>query len=252
MGTSQSSPGPGGGTPLVPPWADDEPEKPLLVPLPSRFRSFRRSIGSFVRTGDHNELESALGHYARRGSGGGTTASRRMGSVSNAGANLYSLLIGESLPSGSGAETFSLNDLAGEPCEHAIAALVQALTPEGGDADKIRVAMNHALVEALDGIEVFDPSSITDEVLVDIMISYLAESVFLTVVMDGGDAWKKADAPINESSALEDLWELIKVVVDKHMAPQFLGRARSFTRQAIIELERRVVADVWAEWESYK
>lgn len=29
MGTSQSSKGPGGGSPLVPPWADDQPQQPL-------------------------------------------------------------------------------------------------------------------------------------------------------------------------------------------------------------------------------
>ncbi len=37
MGTSQSSKGPGGGSPLVPPWADDQPQQPLPSPQERRF-----------------------------------------------------------------------------------------------------------------------------------------------------------------------------------------------------------------------
>ena len=45
MGTSQSSKGPGGGSPLVPPWADDQPQQPLPSPQERRFAPFRESLG---------------------------------------------------------------------------------------------------------------------------------------------------------------------------------------------------------------
>ena len=60
MGTSQSSPGAGGKSPLVPPWADDRPEQPLPNSPPQRFTKFRRDFGNFVETGNRSLLKSAL------------------------------------------------------------------------------------------------------------------------------------------------------------------------------------------------
>jgi len=252
MGTSQSSPGPGGRSPLVPPWADDQPQQPVPASQPARFKPFRQSLGEFVKSGDRKELKSSLGYYARKATGGGGTASRRMGAVNKAGASLYGALTGGGSFGVPGEEVVSLSDLSGQPCEVAIAAITRALTPDGGDADKIRAAMNHALVEALDGVETFDPSCITDDVIVDTMIGYLAESIFLQIVMDGGRAWNKAETAHQELAAEEDLRELVRVVVDKHMSPRLAGKARAFTRQEMVELERQVIMDVWKEWEGYQ
>jgi hypothetical protein len=252
MGTSQSNPGPKGESPLIPPWADDQPGQPQPEPDPNRFRAFRLSLGNFVKNGNRKDLESALGAYARKSSGGGSVASRRMGPVNQAGAGLFMALAGTGTAGQPGERPINLADLAGQPCEVAIAAIVNALTPENGDADKIRTAMNHALVEALDGIETFDMDSITDEVIVNIIIGYLAECIFLQIVMDGGDAWKRADTPAREGAASEDLWELIKVVVDKNMAPKFSGGARTFTRKEILQIERQLIQDVWNEWKDYE
>lgn len=252
MGTSQSSPGPGGDSPLVPPWADDQPQQPLPTPEPARFKPFRQSLGSFVSSGDHSKLKSALGHYARKGTGGGGSASRRMGSVTRAGGSLYGALTGDGTFGVSGEQAISLNDLAGQPCDIAVAAITRALARDDGDADKIRAAMNHALVEALDGIDIFDPSCITDDVIVDTMICYLAESIFLQIVMDSGKAWNKAETAAQALMAETELRELVKVVVDNHMAPKFAGKARSFSRNEIIQMEKQVVSEVWREWEGYQ
>jgi hypothetical protein len=252
MGTSQSNPGPGGGTPLVPPWADDQPEKPIPEPLPGRFRSFRQSLGSFIKTGNKDELHSALNTYSRKSSGGAAIATRRLGAVTQTGANLYSALAGNAnLLTPDFIKLIDMGSLTGQPCDLAIAALVDALTPENGDTDKIRTAMNHALVEALDGVEIFDPNAITDEIIVNTMIGFLAECVFLQIVNDAGDAWKKAETPERESAASDDLWELIKVVVDKYMAPKFSTNVRTLTREEYVALERSVIEAVWKEWSEY-
>ncbi|CAK8725215.1 Phycobilisome protein [Candidatus Electrothrix laxa] len=217
MGTSQSNPGPGGESPLVPPWADDQPQESLPTPEPKRFKGFRQSLGSFVSSGDRNDLQRAIGHYARKATGGSGGAARRMGSVSKAGGSLFGTLNG--IPAEPGEVRVNLDSLSGLPCELAISAITNALTPENGDSDKIRIAMNHALAEALDGVEIFDSQSITDDVIIDTMISYLSESVFLQIVSDAGKAWNKAETPIQAMRAETELQELIKVVVDKHMAP---------------------------------
>jgi hypothetical protein len=249
MGTSQSSTGPGSGSPLVPPWADDQPQTPLPPSEPARFKGFRQSLGRFISNGDQNDLQRAIGHYARKATGGSGVA-RRMGSVSKAGGRLFGTLSG--IPAGPGEKSVNLDSLSGLPCELAISAITNALTSEDGDSDKIRTAMNHALVEALDGIEVFDPKSITDDVIVDTMICYLSESVFLQIVSDGGKAWNKAETPIQTMRAETELQELIKVVVDKKMAPKLTGNIRSFSREQMVQIERQTVIDVWKEWEAYQ
>jgi len=250
MGTSQSSTGPGGSSPLVPPWADDQPEQPQITPEPARFKAFRQSLGRFVSGGDQSDLKSAVGHYARKASGGSNSAARRMGSVTHAGAVLFSALAGTS--AGPGETGFDIGSLAGLPCELAISAITEALSTEDGDSDKIRAAMNFAMVEALDGVEIFDPECITDEVIVDTMIGYLAECIFLQMVMDSDKAWNKADTPAQAMNAETDLRELIKVVVDKHMAPKLAGNVRTFTRQQMAQIERQAIIDAWMEWETYQ
>lgn len=250
MGTSQSSTGPGSGSPLIPPWADDQPQQPLPQPQTSRFAPFRKSLGSAVSSGNRDDFRKAIGHYARKASGGGGSAARRMGSVTQAGAGLFGTLIGAT--AGPGEASVDLGSLAGLPCEQAISAITQALTTDDGDSDKIRAAMNHALVEALDGVETFDPQCITDDVIVDTMIGYLSESIFLQMIMDSGKAWNKADTPGQAMRAETELRELVKVVVDKFMAPKLSGNVRAVNRQQMAQIERQSIIDAWKEWEAYQ
>ncbi|MCP5127482.1 MAG: hypothetical protein H6973_18165 [Gammaproteobacteria bacterium] len=249
MGTSQSSTGPGGGSPLIPPWADNQPQQPQATPQPARFKSFRQSLGRFVSGGDQSDLKSAVGHYARGASGGSSSAARRMGSVIQAGAGLFGALAGAQ--AGPGRIGVDISSLTGLPCELAISAITQALTTEDGDSEKIRVAMNHALVEALDGVIIFDPECITDDIIINTMIGYLAESIFLQMVLDSNKAWNKADTPVMAIRAETDLRELIKVVVDRHMASKLTSNVRTFTQQQMAQIERQAIIDAWKEWEAY-
>ncbi len=250
MGTSQSSPGPGGSSPLVPPWADDQPQQPLPTPPPSRFKPFRQSLGGFVKSGNRSDLRHAIGHYARKASGGGRSAARRLGSVTQAGGNLFGVLSG--ISAAPGEPSLDLVSLAGLPSETVISAISHALTPEDGDSEKIRSAINQALAEALDGIETFDPDAITDDVIVNTMIVYLAESIFLQIVMDAGKAWNKAETPKQAMQAETELRELIKVVVDKHMGPAISDNVRSINQTEMIRIEREAIGEIWTEWESYQ
>lgn len=251
MGTSQSSPGPGGKSPLVPPWADDQPESLLPAPMHARFKPFRTAMGRFVSEGGAEHLNSSLQHYARKASGGSSNAARRMGAVTKAGGGLFDILTGAGSQA-SVESSFDINSLAGLPRDAAISAISEALSSEHGDADKVRAALNHALVEALDGVETFDPSNITDVVIVDTMIGYLAESIFLQIVMDSKKAWNKATTPVQMLRAENELRELIKVVVDKHMRLKIGSDVKSYTKSEIVQIERSVIVDVWRDWESYK
>ncbi|EFB2879552.1 inorganic phosphate transporter [Escherichia coli] len=223
-----------------------------LLPSPQerRFAPFRESLGNAVSNGNRADFRKAIGHYARKASGGSSNAARRLGSVTQAGAELFGALVG--MPSAPGEPSIDLGSLASLPCEIAISTIAQALTSQDGDSEKICAAMNHALVEALDGVEIFDPQKITDGVIVDTMIGYLAESIFLQMVMDSNRAWNKADTPSKAIHAEIELRELIKVVVDKHMAPKLAGNIRSFTRNQMVKIERQAIIEAWQEWEAYQ
>lgn len=252
MGTSQSSSGPGGSSPLVPPWADDEPQKPLPTPPGARFKPFRQSLGRFLKTNNQSDLRSALGHYASKGTGGGGLASRRLGSVTNAGATLYGMLASLAESKVPPDVSIDLDDLRGQPCDIAIDIITRSLATNDGDTEKIRVAMNHAFVDALDGIAVFDPTNITDDIIITIMINYLSEAVFLQIVMDAGEAWTNAETATQVVTAENTLRELIKVIVDKNMAPRLKKNTRTFTKQEMKTLQREVIKIVWIEWEGYQ
>lgn len=250
MGTSQSSPGPGGKSPLVPPWADDQSQQPSLTnPQPLRFKAFRQAFGEFVCTGNELFLTSALGHYARKGTGGANTAVKRLGNTVKTGAVLYNALTGGAGATGNAA--IDISSLVGIPCDIAINSITQALISPGGDSDKIRSAINCALAEALDGVTTFDLNAITDDVIINTMIAYVSESIFLQIVQDAGQAWIKAETPSQEIATENSLREVIKVEVDIHMAPMFKENVRSLTKDRIVNIQQDVIKAVWLEWEKY-
>jgi hypothetical protein len=250
MGTSQSNPGPGGASPLVPPWADDKPEQPLPPPDPNRFREFRRSLGEFVRSGSRSDLHSALGSYARTATGGSSVATRRMGGATKAGASLYGVL--SSGTAGVSDSAIDLSSLAGLPCDAAIDAITKALSTTDGDSDRIRVAMNHALVEALDGVTIFDPKLINPDIVIETMINYLAEIIFLQVTTDAGSAWSKAETPLHVIEAEHSLRELIEASVDKEMASRISNGERRLTTREMNNIQKEVIQSIWSDWERYR
>lgn len=248
MGTSQSSPGPGGKSPLVPPWADDTPEKALPDAQNRRYASYRQALGRAVSNGSTSDLKKAVGYYAKSSSGGSTAAVRRLGSTTSAGSQLFGLLTNGSV---TGTETINLDSLNGLPAEIAISKIAQSLTTEDGDSEKIKFAMSQALAEALEGMETFDAQSITDEIIVNTMINYLSENILLQMIMDSRYAFNKAEAFTQSVRTENALRELINVVVDKHMANRLSNNIRLITQDQFKEIQRQTIIDVWTEWEDY-
>jgi hypothetical protein len=111
MGTSASAKGPKSSSPLVPPWADADPNAPLPQPEGQRFRGFRTDFGRVAAGVAGASLRSAVGKYAREASGGSSVGPRRFGPAYTAGAGLAGL-IGE-LQSGGTGEASSGVDLWG-------------------------------------------------------------------------------------------------------------------------------------------
>jgi hypothetical protein len=249
MGTSQSANGPSSNVPMVPPWADDQPNQPLPPPLPRRFSDFRRKMGEYVKSGNQDVLKTALGHYARTSTGGANVAARRSGNITKTGGALLNFLATGQAPSN--APGFDFNQIAGKPVEEAISIIANNLIAINGDSDRIRTAMNNALTEALEGLDTFEPSNITDDMIADIMINYLTESIFVDVQQNSGESFNHSDNPVELVSRLNDLHELIRVIVDKNLSDKMQNGIRALNATQITDLQRQTIIEVWQEWEKY-
>ncbi|MDH2327249.1 hypothetical protein QCN27_10250 [Cereibacter sp. SYSU M97828] len=249
MGTSASSKGSGPDQSLVPPWADDSSGEPLPELEPKRFRAFRRSFGVYLKSGKKADLDKALGHYARSATGGRGVGPRRFGAVYTSGSDLYSVL---SSLGGDGelaeARGIERDQLAGQAIDVVCQRLADALAPQNGDADKIREAMNEAMIEVL-GTADFDPHRLDEEAVQRILGEYLSQAVFQEIVEEVGGTWSQAAA--NATPEAESrLLETIRAVIEVTLGPQLDGRA-NVPRAEIHRFMRKTLDDVWAIWEAH-
>jgi hypothetical protein len=249
MGTSQSSKGPSSDVSLVPPWADDEPHKPLPAPIPGRFRQFRHSMTRYAKTGDKEQLKSALGHYARTSTGGASVAVRRFGNVIKAGSSLLGLLsTGQTQPN---EPIINLEQLSGKTIEEAISIIANTLTPLNGDGERIRTSINNALIAALDGITDINLSIMTNDILSSVIINYITENIFLDILLNSGNSFNNTRTLSEEIKMENTLHELIKVITDTKFAKKINGDIRSLSLSQITKLQRQVIIEVWQEWENF-
>lgn len=250
MGTSTSSRGPGSASPLVPPWADKDGQGPGPAPAPQRFRGFRTSLGKFVSGGNAADLRSALGSYARTATGGRAVGPRRFGSMASSGGALFDVM--SAFRDGQDAAGLVLASLTGQDTDLVIEAIVRALVPADGDADRVRVAMNEALSECLKGLDEFDFAHITDDMIVDMMLTYVGHCVFEQIILDSRDAFAKAAASGRVEQAEKDLRALVRAATDKHMVPLLSGNMRTLNGRDIEGVQLRAIREVWSEWEAYE
>ncbi|HFC8547879.1 TPA: hypothetical protein ACFRG8_002038 [Neisseria lactamica] len=246
MGTSQSSVGPNGRSPLLPAWVDGS-QATTQTPDPQRLKGLRQAIGRAVRGGGSDDVRKALGHYARKASGGKHIAVQKLGKITQAGSDLFGIF------SSSQQQQYSVNlhSLNGQHCDQVINQITELLAGHHGDSDKIRSAMNIALSEALEGMTTFDENSITTEVIGGMMVCYLTESIFLQIAHDAGKAWKKGDDPVQIARAENDLRQLIREVVDIKLAPKFTDDVCQLTIKQMQEIQNQAILEIWEEWEEY-
>ena len=288
MGTSSSNKGPRPGSPLVPPWADppsdeDEPSDPLddegdgneeaqdpprddeapndspsgdqpaeepleaQRPLTLNLTGFRRTLGNAVSGGSGGGLRKALRTYAKA-TGGGGVAARRLGSPLKTGGRVHSLF-GTGTATGPNGQTLTLASLDGLSVRVALDRIVSALVPMDGERDKVAAALQHALSTALGGAETFDQSAITPDVVTDVMVVYLRDVIFQTVISDSGRAFQRSEDLGQIADMERGLLALVdQVVNDQGRAP--LAEAGGLDEARIVALEARIVAEVWDVWES--
>lgn len=252
MGTSSSSRGPSGQSPLVPSWADADPGAPLPEPEGQRFRTFRTEFGRYASGEGSGSLRTALGHYARTATGGQGVGPRRFGSAYQAGGGLFGAL--SDLAAGGNAAAFAgidLAGLAGRTLSFAVQEIARALAPENGDADRIQVAIQEAVAEVLPDVAIFDPAILTADNIIAIMVEFLTRILFQQVVEDAGSAWNKAPSNARTKDAEDELFDLIRIAIDRHLGPRLAATGSQLPRAEVERLQRSAMDDVWRDWENF-
>ena len=253
MGTSSSSAGRKGSSPLVPAWADATPGVPLPAPQPVPFRTFRTEFGRWAAGGGEGTLRSALGHYARTSTSGAAVGPRRFGPAYATGGDQFGLL-GEMQAGGSGAHTAGVDfsGLVGQPIDVATQEIARSLAPGNADADRIASAMQEAVAEALPDVSIFDPVAMSADQIIAVLVQFMSLILFHQVVEDAASAWNKAPDADRTVEAEGELLELIKAAVDKHLSPKLADGVGRLAKADVQRLQREAMEEVWREWEAYQ
>lgn len=283
MGTSASNTGPNNKSPLLPPWAEqgesvevessegqegDEgqqvPDKDEVdngkvqeqipgpvpnIPAPNRLTGARRSFGDYAKSGGaSSSLGSSLKKYSRS-SGGGSGISRRLASGITAGSGLLGIMQGDSVRVND--KTLSLSDLNGLSTDQVIDRIAVHLTPENGDADSVRLALDFALAEVLQEEEAFDASMFTDDVIQEAISCYLADLIFQDIVNGMGKAWFYVEHPSTHHKIEEEIRDLVKVITESKLEKLMRENTGKISQENITKIQVDVISQTVDEWENF-
>ena len=186
---------------------------PLPQPAsPGRFKTSRSNFNSFAASGDATALRNSLSSYVRKGTGGGRTATRRMGSsipsVGRAIGFVQSVArdgIDKALAS------LGLGNLVGQPAEQALAVLTDVFCPAGGPIDQAiaREAWDEAVLE-LTELEIGDVKDVTPEQWEALVIDFISRTIESKVINDVGNKGISLPQDVRAINELQsDLHQLI-------------------------------------------
>ncbi len=288
MGTSASSKGPGGGVPLVPPWvpplpgppaapaggpapqtgtpipgqvAPTAPANPAAAPVPAtplaparRFGAARTSLGSYGRSGNHNDLKAGLGHYVRSGYGGSAQAARRMGGTARTAGALYGVF--SALRSGQAptdAPGINPATLVGRPAREVMDAIADAIRPIDGtqDAEASRQAMDGAVADLLGRFPDADLTTL-DQSQIEMMLErYAARDLCHRIELDVGKSiTSKAPDPATAVRRLEDMRQYIAAEIAAQFAQHRQG-GQQLTGSNVAALVASVLQATLSVFEDY-
>lgn len=278
MGTSASSTGPNNKSPLLPPWAEQSasvevgsdngadvsappqevdngkvqeqiPGSVPNIPSPNRLTGARRAFGDYAKSGsDSSNLRGSLKKYSRS-SGGGSGVSRRLASGITAGSGLLGMMQGDSVKYND--RTLSLSELNGLTTDQAIDRISAHLTPDNGDAESVRLAIDFALAEVLPDEEKFDESMFTDDVVTEAISCYLTDLIFQDVVDGMGKAWFHAEHASKHHKMEEELRDLIKVITQSKVEKITSDNGGHLSQANITKIQIDAISQTVDEWESF-
>ena len=244
MGTSSSSSGSPSGTPMVPPWVPDPvppsgdgpsddgaaspdggdapdqtapaPAQPAPIAPPARFGGARTRLGSFARTGSADDMRKGVGHYARKGLGGGGTAVRRFAGTARTAGTLFGALSAAAGQASGPGNKLDPGVLAGRSAAEVMSAVVEAVRPVDGtqDGEASRAAIGKALSELLTQYPDADLLNLSEEQRILAVERFIAWDVFNRFYLDlGKTIQEKAPSATSALSRLKEVRDFITQTV---------------------------------------
>jgi len=231
MGTSASHKGPKSSISLDPPWLDDidtpdetgDPSEqdvsteehtsdiPLLAP-PARFKTARRYMGDYLRSGNHESLVKSLGHYSHTGMGGSRNLAKRMRHSAIVASKLFFSL--SALREGN-EPTISniINRLRAANAD--IFALADAIAEYlcGDDGSLDEKAPNRSISSALSDLLLENPNiditALTDDTIWSLVTSYLSYEAYSRLQLDLGQVFESVNPSecVNRLTAIREYLE---------------------------------------------
>ena len=281
MGTSSSSSGSPSGTPMVPPWVPDPdlpagdapgnddtappdgdapdqslppPAQPIPVAPPGRFRGARLRLGSFARTGSASDMRTGVGHYVRKGLGGGGTAVRRLGGTARTAGALYGALSAATTGQASGpGSPFDPAVLAGRSADEVMGAVVEAVRPVDGtqDGEASRAAIGKALSELLTQYPDADLLNLSEEQRLLAVERFIAWDVFSRFELDLGKTIQgKAPSVATALSRLREVRDFITQIVAAEFR-KLTANAVGLGTRKVASIVRHALGQVVTVFESY-
>jgi hypothetical protein len=186
---------------------------PLPAPGPaSSFRSSRTSFNSFASSHDGRTLRNSLSSYVSKGTGGGRTATRRMGASIPSVGRAIDFVQGVARDGIDKAlANLGLENLIGQPAEQALAILTDVFCPAGGPIDQAiaREAWDEAVLELTD-LEIDDIKDITPEQWQGLVVDFISRTIETKVINDVGSKGISLPEDVQAINQLQsDLHEII-------------------------------------------
>ena len=204
----------------APPTPEADATPPANVPMApaGRFGAARLNLGSFAASGSQKDMRRGVGHYARKGMGGGRTAAARMGSTARTAGALYGALTGlannQTGALGTGVDS---STLTGKSVDQIITAIIERVRPVDGtqDAEADRSALQGALSsELLEQFPDADLLELTEDQRLFIVERFTALDIFNQLMLNIGKAIQDNIPSISSQIArLKELKNYIKQTV---------------------------------------
>lgn len=277
MGTSRPKPDAPPASPLIPPWADQDPVPPAPPPEdpvpepedapgppadgvvggdddadvevaePRRYAGFRTALSRFAGSGECGDARTALGRWASRSVGGGAAGARRTARSARTGGAALAGLARAGAGQAPEAGALDIRALAGQPVEAAIGAIVDAFMPPGIlDEVAARLAMEQALAEALGGADTFDPAAVDANTARVATLAFVAELVFVQVAGDAGRSLAAA-GPVAAVQREADIRSLVREVVNVVGTPILVAAGAVLSEQRMSALVSQLVRETLEE-----
>ena len=231
--------------------AQDDP--PQVAPH-ARFGPARRSLGRFARDGEFTNLRSALGHYVRRGYGGASTATQRMGGTVSAAGALYAALSSATEGRrGEESSQFDFLDFSDKSTDEMLDVLVEVVRPIDGtlDAEATRAALRDALSDLLNRFPDADLTALSDEQRIFTVERYVALDVYNFFRLDMGKTLQDKAPSLREGlSRLKEVKDYITETISANFrAIKNLGE--QLTRSGIANLAHQALQQSFEVFEGY-